>query len=296
MGTLAQEYLRKMQNLPTRAEIEKEVDAVVAQINLTGKPAVKDAAKSGNVVEWFKKALASLTESEIRYEMSEETDKSKFPKEKAIAKMAALSKKMQAANNILSDKMAKLQADKSKLKVKANSTPQTKNKVKAAKSAITKQIKSLEAAWDKNMAVSKRATAMSSTLKDQKATWREEKKKNKAPRTADSNKMQALKAKVTKLQKSLRGVYGNELLKGDQEVDKLHIEMHKLKLADPNISSEDAENYKTAIKTKEDSIANKTKKIKNNIKSKKSSDTKHANSLKKKAADKKAAAAAKKAA
>lgn len=182
MGTLAQEYLRKMQGFDTRAEIEKEVDSSVEQVKKTATPSDKIPVKAGDVAEAFKKALASLTEEEINAEMAEmsEAEKAaKFPKEKGILKMRALLKKMKAANNDLSDRMGRLQASKSKLKAKANSTPASKNKIKAAKAGLTKQIKKMEAVWDKNMEVSKRANTMLNTLNAEKKAWREKNKKSK---------------------------------------------------------------------------------------------------------------------
>jgi hypothetical protein len=63
MGTLAKEYLRKMQGFSTRSEIEKDVEDSVAQVNLTGKPSasVKIPVKVGNVAE--KKILEDAKES-----------------------------------------------------------------------------------------------------------------------------------------------------------------------------------------------------------------------------------------
>lgn len=55
MGTLAKEYLRKMQGFSTRSEIEKDVEDSVAQVNLTGKPSVKIPVKVGNVAEGKKR-------------------------------------------------------------------------------------------------------------------------------------------------------------------------------------------------------------------------------------------------
>ncbi len=180
MGTLAQEYLRKMQGFETRAEVEKEVDASVEQVKKTATPSDKIPAKVGNVAEAFEKAVASLTEAEINAEITDVSEAAeKFPQEKAILKMRALMKKMKAANNDLSDRMGRLQASKSKLKAKANSTPASKNKIKAAKAGLTKQIKKMEAVWDKNMEVSKRANTMLNTLNAKKKEWRAKNKKSK---------------------------------------------------------------------------------------------------------------------
>jgi hypothetical protein len=51
MGTLAREYLKKMHNFDVNAEIEPIVQDAVDHTNQTGKPAVKETPKAGNVTE-----------------------------------------------------------------------------------------------------------------------------------------------------------------------------------------------------------------------------------------------------
>jgi hypothetical protein len=68
MGTLAREYLKKMHNFDVNAEIEPIVQGAVDHTNQTGKPAVKETPKAGNVVEsaprskYYKKILSDIAD------------------------------------------------------------------------------------------------------------------------------------------------------------------------------------------------------------------------------------------
>lgn len=88
MGTIAQQYLRKMQGFDTRPEIEKEVDAAVAQISITATPSDKTSPKSGNVAEAKDKASDQMLRAK---------SKAKADLSSAIKKIEDVNAKMQRA-------------------------------------------------------------------------------------------------------------------------------------------------------------------------------------------------------
>jgi hypothetical protein len=185
MGTIATEYLRKMQGYPTREEIAPIVDATIKKAfgeSYTSKLAKPTTEQKAVSRAHFKEALKALTEEEIsaEYKISEADGKEVFPKEKMIAKMSALIKKVGEKNKALVSAAQKAQAQRPKLK--KNASPENKNKAKAQNAKISKELKKIDAEHEKNTDIMRRASQMRMKLKQEKSEWNK-KRKEKSKQT-----------------------------------------------------------------------------------------------------------------
>jgi len=191
MGTLAQEYLRKMQGFATREEIAKEVDAAVAQVMVSKVPAgSKVTPAAGNIAEAdldkiIKEELSKLTASDLAaVEDSLDEAKTTYPKDKQIKAMKALIKKLTSKYRASRDSTLGLSFKVQRNTKKKGDSPETPAMTKKRRAAKADAKKVLAAAAEKQkkaMDIIKRARVQLDRLVADRKSYN---KKNRATKKA----------------------------------------------------------------------------------------------------------------
>lgn len=126
MGTLATEYLRKMQDFPTRDEVEKERDAAIEKVKANNVPAeIKIPVKTGNVAEkkLVEDAKDSLKKKISNLEVKIEYGKDQLSKQRDAAEKAEGSKKEAEKKQVavISKRVKEIEGQLAKAKAKLSS-------------------------------------------------------------------------------------------------------------------------------------------------------------------------------